>query len=424
MIRVASVECTELLASPLKESALFLTSPGSPIRPLLEESGCTVQSLPWIMQANLLSRDEEIFLHPQTTELLRKEKIGAIWLSDWSSPALEAWAKKNGFLLLCPPYRDQKRFEDKVSFDAVLRTYALPVPEGRAVRTQEEVKNANLFPAILQQTKSHGAVGTFFLPAPTSADAFDDVFDGTPLLLRRYVEGLPVGITLLIGQAQAIVSAPRLQLHWITAADRRPYLGIQWVPRSALPAQAVASLEESLPRIIDTLRAEGFRGSANLDCVLTETDVFIIECNPRQSAASLQLIAHPALLHGCDFAAELLRLSAEGTLSVNALTLPEASYTGTTFDLDVLQIPDSSPIPRSGCYDFTDSGLSYRGTSCKKNNEHAILLHALPIEPDAESRGYLYADFPVADIHGLAFALSESGRNLVSSLEHLFTTTL
>ncbi|MDD4628124.1 MAG: ATP-grasp domain-containing protein [Candidatus Peribacteraceae bacterium] len=412
--RIAGVDSWELLSSRILERTLFLTSPASPVRPVLEAAaGKSVRVLPWVKRANLLSHDEDVLTAPKTTALLRKEKVDAVWLSDWSSPTLEAWAKENGWQLLSARYEDQSRLENKFRFDAFAREQKLPVPDGGIVGTIKEAEKMGIFPCVLQRSIGHGAMGTFFAASPEALPALP--FGPEPFLLRRYVEGLPFGVTVLIGPERTMFSALRVQLFWITDTKKNPYLGVQWVPRSRLPQKAIAHVEDTMKRLCDALRAKGYCGTVNIDGVLAEDRMTVIECNPRLSAASSQLIARPELFHGTDFAAEFVGLFEGKDLSLDAPTIPESTYEGTTIDLDILE-KSVKNIPPSGKYEMQGSKLT------PSRSGQGLALYAVPVEHDAPTLGYAYSDASVAEISGLTFALHENGHNLIESLRSLLAS--
>jgi len=412
MLRIAAVESSELLFSPVREHTLFLTSAASPFRTALETLARDVRVLPWIPHGDLLMREEEILLHPETVALLRREKVQGIWLNDWSSVVLEEWAAKNGIRLLCNAFRDQERLENKISFDTFAHRHQLPVPEGCVVRTKEEAKASGLFPGVLQQPESFGSMGTFIVQSAEALDDLEHVFDGTPLLLRRFVTGLPVGVSLLVGPKRSLVSALRVQLH-----REKAYLGVQWLSRSRLPVKAVQALERMMEQTASALRSQGFCGIAGFDCMLTDTDACFIECNPRHSGAILQLTVHPELLHGCDYPTECLRVFQHKDPTVDAPSIPATTFEGTTIDLDALALPNGTQkIPQCGFYRRQSDTLRFDPV----DRFTGLFLWTQPPDATGLYRGFAISDASVATLKGTGYTLHAQGEALLHSLEALF----
>ncbi|MEI8229557.1 MAG: hypothetical protein WCG83_00280 [Candidatus Peregrinibacteria bacterium] len=423
MLRIAAVESSELLFSPAQKSTLFLTSPASPFRSLLQSLASTVSVLEWIFHTRLVMVEEEVLLHPKTTELLHQKDIQAIWLNDWSSPTLEEWAKTNHFTLLCNAFRDQERLENKLSFDALARKHALPVPDGCTVKTIEEARNSGLFPGVLQKPESFGAMGTYFVGNPKALDALENVFDGTPLLLRKFEKGLPIGITVLVGPNRSLFSALRVQLNWIDSSEGNVHYGVQWLPRSLLPSGAVVALEQMLHRTVTALRSEGFQGLLSFDCLMTASQTLLIECNPRHSGATLQLSAHPELLHGLDYAEQCIRVFSHDDPAIDAPTIPETIFEGTSIDLDSLPIgkgADLSAVPQSGFYQLQSDGLRRTENQSIPSNSQNLFLWTQPPDEESHYRGFAFANLPLTTLSGLRCSVHPQGQSFIDALSALF----
>ena len=47
-------------------------------------------------------------------------------------------------------------------------------------------------------------------------------------------------------------------------------------------------------------------GTASIDLIIRDNDIFVIECNPRLSLSSIQMSQRKELIHGYDFNEEFI----------------------------------------------------------------------------------------------------------------------
>ena len=103
--------------------------------------------------------------------------------------------------------------------------------------------------------------------------------DDGRLLLQEYVQGAPVSVSLLANGREAM--ALTLNAQAIGSSPPFSYCGGETPFDHPLAPQAVAAA-------LDTCRAlPGLRGFVGVDLVLTESDVVVIEVNPRLTTAYL-----------------------------------------------------------------------------------------------------------------------------------------
>ncbi len=346
-------------------------------------------------------------------EALRTHGVGALLLSAPCAPGTRDWAAREGVRLLMSDYAHQRRLEHKGRFDRFLRTHGLPVP-ARARLDWRSLRVAPL-PAVVQQVESLGGEGTFFVRRPEDLTALvgaGRVARGERLLCRQLVPGDPFGITVFVAPGVVALSAIRRQCYFPagTQQDGLAFAGVQWVPADALSTRRRAILEAVFHRVGRLLHAGRFFGFGNLDFMLGDDDEpAILECNPRMSAATPQLLRHPELGGGVPMG----RLFLDGFRGPRRYPstpicqpLPMSTFAGATLELvapDALDAVSAEVLPRNGCYAWTgETAPRWMGSA---EQPGAALVLFRQVEPGAsvgrgESLATVLSERPLYDADG------------------------
>ena len=305
--------------------------------------------------------DREIASLSDLNSQLEQKKINAFWPFDKPSPKLQKWAFSKKIKLLSPKWDLQKKLENKVFFERFLRKNNISSPEGWIIENADDIKKINKYPAVLQVPYSQGARGTFVIKnASEVQNIIHDKKLKFPLLCRKFIEGIPLGVTLLIGKHDMIFSSIRMQA---IEKDLNGYMGIQWVRSDFFAKPVLAKLNKILLALGKNLRETGYIGAANVDIIIKNKNIFIIECNPRLSLSSMQLTCNRKLFHGLDFIEEFIRAVCGRRLNANKPKIPNTIFEGCTLDLDFLG-PDlykhkvQNPL-QTGVYGLKNKKITY-----------------------------------------------------------------
>ena len=281
--------------------------------------------------------------------LLLRRKIGSLLLSSPFTPQVREWSRRFGLRILAAPYEQQQLLENKLTFDRFLARHTIPRPDSAIVIAGEPpspTARAIRGPVVAQRADSMGGEGTFYLASAAEWPELAGRLQlprGERCLMRQYVEGRPLGITVFVAPGVVVLSAVRLQCYYPAATDdaRRLFAGIQWLKSHEFSRPLMAGISAVFQRLGTLLHQRRYFGFANFDFLVDGGDqVWIIECNPRMSAATPQLLANPALSGG----APLGRMFLEGCLTarkrwprhVECTPLPDADYVGATLDITSL----------------------------------------------------------------------------------------
>lgn len=273
---------------------------------------------------------EEMIRGTDLTERLKRADITAIVVPHRSSGALVRWARAHGIELLGTPDTQQRFLEDKRSFDRLLRQFNVPVPERVMPATLSQFANRRL---VVQQRDSFGGFGTRFCFGKDIAAK--DI--SSRMLVRKYIPGIPAGISIFMdGNGNYFCSAIRRQCFSISKSAPDAFIGIQWIPTHTLSRQTVVRINEMIPALIGLLSAERFIGVANIDFIIARDGVFVLECNPRFSSATPQIIMHPDLTpHPNPWRFLLNAFCNIPNQKIHNASLPHSTYRGALLDVDV-----------------------------------------------------------------------------------------
>jgi hypothetical protein len=352
--------------------------------------------------------------HSDVGEVLRSAGVDALLLSAPCAPGTRDWAAREGVRLLMSDYAHQRRLEHKGRFDRFLRAHGLPVP-ARARIDRRTLRVAPL-PAVVQQVESLGGEGTFFIRHADDLAALvaaGRVARDEALLARRLVAGEPFGITVFVAPGVVALSAIRRQCYLAESAQQSlAFAGIQWLPDDAVSAGLRVTLENVFHRVGALLHARRFFGFANLDFMVDGDEIAILECNPRMSAATPQLLRHPELQGGVRMGRLFLDGFREPRRYPRAAThepLPRSAFDGATLDLvarDASAAVSASALPRNGAYRWTgESAPVWAEESVSSTGSAHALVAFCQVQPgDAVSRGEslatLLSEAPLYDSRG------------------------
>jgi hypothetical protein len=429
MKRIACIDGIECLFSSDTETPIvFLTTEESQSAAFVREHFPHVdrQFLHTDKPLDLFANDEEVIRHTNILDVLRKSKSDALCLSHRSSPFIESWAQENDIVLLETPWPLQQQFEEKLFFQQFLERNDLPVPPTWILRTPEDAALISNFPVVVQHPALVPPIPHSICKSAQELKAYLlKISTHLPVLCRTFVQGFPLGVTLLIGQDDVIISALRLQC-FATEHPLQDFLGVHWMAKNDLPITMTQEIERVLHRLADAFRREGFLGVANVDLIASDDSVVILECNPRMSSSTPGLAVEPSLLHGLDFFGEFRRALAGDRLSANHLSIPDTAFRGSYVEFDYLiqRIPKDQTfivIPATGFYRFEGNALHPTGLRSFSGSRECLFYTALPpIAPVAclWNLAALFTNYPLFDTSEMGIpTLNSDGQLLLRSLE-------
>lgn len=229
--------------------------------------------------------DDDIIKHSNVTKVLREKRIDGFVTSHRGSAFLKRWAKEQRISLIGTDPDDQLFYENKVQFDRLLKKMKIPSPQSSEVRGAQKVFP---YPFVVQEPSSFGSFGTYIIhDAKTWLKLKSKLLSQKIYLARRFIKGIPLGITIYIDDFRIALSAIRQQCFF---EGSNIFAGVQWRKSGDFKKKTIEQLNRTLLHLAMTLQDRGFFGFANIDFILESSgDISILECNPRLSSASPHL---------------------------------------------------------------------------------------------------------------------------------------
>lgn len=258
-----------------------------------------------------------ILQYSDIADLIKLHKIGYFLLTNKFTEAIYRFSKKYRVKVIATSYRLQKNLEDKIWFDRFMQKNEIIKPQSYIFKYH---KNRSIFKkTVLQVANSWGAEGTFFVNNLKDVQKLfktNLINTEDKILAREYVNGVTYGITVFISSKLIAVSKIRIQCFYDKQnMFRKNFAGIQWIDNQSISIQLENKINELFVRIGKLLHQKKFCGYANFDFIVDDDlNLFVIECNPRFSDASMQLLNYPELI--CNIRTEQIFIN-EGLNSKN-----------------------------------------------------------------------------------------------------------
>ncbi len=362
---------------------------------------------------------DQLLFETDLAEKLHERSITHLAVPYRTKKEYREWARKNKITLITPPARIQTRLENKRVFQRLLRKHAVHTPP--TLSTPAHMLPTKTY--VIQESTGSGMQGTVFLQAGSVPPASLT----KSVLVREYVPGTPIGVSIIIDHAgHAVFSAIRRQCFLYENDFPNIFLGIQWLPTNYFSDEALRSLQGELLKTSALLHATKFAGMANIDFIVSNERAYVLECNPRLSAATPQLFS----TNGLTPHKEPWRLYTRacvrdtlGTTQKEEAHIPSSHYEGATLDIDVPAYTDVSKIPMVGTYQLTARGISHIADEqhIPSGLDTFFLFHDLSV-PHARieeefTLATIFSDSPLYDpITGSLNARGLSIRSAVSAL--------
>ncbi|OGQ90233.1 MAG: hypothetical protein A2289_20025 [Deltaproteobacteria bacterium RIFOXYA12_FULL_58_15] len=432
----------ECLLSRKRDQFFYPTHDASSTACLLTHSIGPDHIIPFSLRRRVRSfvNDSAVIHLSNMTEQLRHFRIDSFLPAYRSSIPMELWARTHSLHLLSPSARLQRRLEDKVRFDRILRAHAVPAPQSQILATVADSNAVHRYPLVLQTAHSEGGEGTYLVRSRDELhERLANPKSTYPMLTREFICGPAFGVTLVVGDQDLLISSVRGQC---IDLERRGsgLFGIQWLATGHFSPRLRASMDATFALLGRVLRAEGFRGAASIDFMVDGEQVLVIECNPRFSAATPQLSLQPSLLHGLDFATEYVRALTGARLGGDLPFVPESSYQGCCVDfgdwitpqLRAINLRRVGGMPRIGVYEMSPEAPQFAGHDTEPlrfvsenvadvSGADRLLFHYSTTTGSRigskSDLGSLIVNFPMFDFSNDAAHLTARGDSLLHALQ-------
>ncbi|MFH1533550.1 MAG: ATP-grasp domain-containing protein [Nitrospirota bacterium] len=427
--KIASFESLEYLFSKDKCKYHCVTFPQSACSGLVKANYAKSKVISVDISQKLWSDEKKVITSTNLTDLFHKKAISGLVLDTHSSNFIENWAKKENIRLIVTPWKLQKKLENKIFFERLLKKHDLPSPKSWILKSKKDIESVDDIPVVVQSPDSNGSKGTFFVKKKSEISRLITSRKlKFPLLCREFIDnGLPLGVSVLVSPNKMIFSALRAQAYFPKSDGKSIYYGIQWVKTSHIQKNVIEKLNSILEKTGKMLQEFGFYGIANFDLIIRDDEILFIECNPRLGGSTPQISLRPELLHGLHFTNEFTRACCGQELTSNKPYIPNSKYEGFNLDMDALTEPHHGTqinTLKVGFYKPSKDSFIY-SSSVKSEFEKdstIFIYHALPKNiriSDNIFTGFLMRHRPLLKLTKNSYNFSEAGNKFLKIIENL-----
>lgn len=369
---------------------------------------------------------EQILYFSNIKDLLDEHGISHLVTTERISPLVNRWARESGLLFIGTDYATKLQFENKIWFDEFMLRNNIPKPDS-VTATLGEYTYSGESKIVMQDPDSYGGEGTYFINSASDLAHLRKLKSKDlekKFLFRNFIDGMSYGITIFISPSKIAVSPLRLQCFYPSESKTRPFAGIQWVDDLHLSPELRKNITTLFTSLGLRLHSEKFLGFANIDFIANaNNEIFVIECNPRFSAATSHVIKFPELLGNLNSLDELMLSYSQSTpySSQPHVMKHDSSFRGSYINIDIIpKNKEHMVIKRSypyGLYSVDGSGISFISpdiSQFKYSGREIVYFSDAEVGKVYHERttaSYIWSDFPLYDTTG---NLSNEGNKLVT----------
>lgn len=318
---------------------------------------------------NLLS-DKKILYSKDFLRQLKDKRISHLVMPYECSRTMHEWGKKNHISLIGTPYNQQAKFENKVYFDRLLKKNKISSP--LTLQSLADGNKKTMY--VVQRPLGRGLVGTSF----TKPLQKNNINKKGNVLIREYKSGISIGASIFINRnGNYFFSAFRRQCFLYKNKLPDSFLGIQWLPTDFFSHEVSSNIYSELFKLAEILKKKKFIGIANIDLIVSGKTPYIIECNPRLSAATAQVFSIPQLTTVSDPYGFFLNTFLEAKSSDITNSIPASSYQGCLMDIEINKPFKVVNLPTIGIYAVNQNGVKFTGSDMRllNNKNHFLMTH-------------------------------------------------
>jgi hypothetical protein len=334
--------------------------------------------VPMYSQKGVDLSEKSILYNKTFLDFLKQKNITHLVIPSTCSKSMKEWAKQYNITLIGTVYDIKFNLENKIDFDAFLKEHKLSSPSTIALDTL--LNTSTSYAAyVVQKSNSSGLEGTWL--CRSKLDVEKKVKDDSDKsLIREYLPGLPIGVSIFIDQhGNYFFSAIRSQCYSYKKSFPATFLGIQWLPTSFFSDKLTRDIYHLLTDLTIQLVKKAYIGIFNIDLVIHNNKPYILECNPRLSAATAQVFSIPNVTNHSDPYGFFLNTFLHDTNQKIHGSIPTSEYQGALLALTVQKKKEVKYLPEIGVYEFKNNMLCFlpRLKTIENIDNQLLMLHYL-----------------------------------------------
>jgi len=376
---------------------------------------------------------KEILKYSNIDKVIKNNKIKYLWFLDKEIDYIRNWNKKNNnrIIVVNPLFR--KNLENKIWFDAFLKKHSLPKPESEIYDlSKSELKLSGEL--VVQKPKSAGGEGTFFIKDKNDFKQLignNKINKNEKCLVRKKIKGKTYAITVFVSSKKIALSAIRQQcVSKNLTGKRRQYLGVQWIPSNNISFNVKKEINSVFEKMGKLLYDYKFFGLTSFDFIIDNSGrVYIIECNPRLTAATAQLVKFPELTSNLDIGGIFINEFIESSFHIDnykIYPMPKTSFDGAVLNIDFnynilrKQLVIEKEY-RNGIYELKNNKIIFKTPDMRRFNRKAkqfiytSMVKAGEAYEHSETLAIITSNFR---LYGADCKINKEGKKILEIFKH------
>lgn len=326
---------------------------------------------------------EEIIVDENFTLKCREFNINLIVAPYKISKKMNQWSMDQNIGFVSVSHTHQEKLEDKIWFDNFLKKYTIKKPQ---TISNSSIKTINVKKKIvIQEPHSEGSEGTFIINNQKDLNSLLETKKISlykKYLVREFIPGPVYGISIFISKGLISLSSLRQQIfdHYPERTDE--FIGIQWLSLKDLRNSESKEIHQVFINLSKKLLIDGFEGLLSFDFILYRGKCYVLECNPRFTSATVQILAHQELINHIDVINKDILNHMDSSQKTNPITkiaqIPNAVYSGSTLFIKAFKKSAIRKTFNNGLYSLIDEKITFISPNISefRKGEHTFIFYS------------------------------------------------
>ena len=236
----------------------------------------------------------KLISHKKTQKWIRKVTNSKRFFAQTLIPTNALMYKINllGGELIGNPYKLNKKFENKMSVEKILKGSKVRVPKSKVeyfhnLNYDEIIKSfGNDF--VLQKDRAHTGLGTYISPDKLTFNNLVKSNKGNIVKVSEFIKGKPLTVNVCIYNSTIFIGGLQYQITGTKELVSNPGTTIGndfgWFYSNGISDELLVDLTTEISRISNLLIKDNYKGLFGLDFIVKDKNVFLIEINARQTS--------------------------------------------------------------------------------------------------------------------------------------------
>jgi len=364
---------------------------------------------------------EEIIADENFTLKCREFNINFIVAPYKISKKMNQWSMDQNIGFVSVSHTHQEKLDDKIWFDTFLKKYTIRKPQ---TISSSFIKTINVKKRIaIQEPHSEGSEGTFIVNNQENLDSLLEtkkISLHKKYLVREFIPGPVYGISIFISKSLISLSSLRQQIfdHYLERTDE--FIGIQWLLLKDLRNNERKEIHQVFTNLSKKLLKDGFEGLLSFDFILYRGKCYVLECNPRFTSATVQILAHQELINNIDVVNKDILNHIDCSQKINPITkiaqIPNAVYSGSTLFIKAFKKSAIKKTFNNGLYSLIDEKITFISPNVSgfRKDKHTLIFYSeMDVNEkykDGEIIADIYSNFKLYETSG---KLNTYGKRLI-----------